>query len=198
MNSIIQSNISQKRQGSLRTKYAGFASSPISCKLAMKKSFNIVFLMLILSVQSLRRRVHEFSRNQIYKQSFKIFSERIPSLGQTLDVNLIAANPDLVVSHLKSRRGSEQLISDVTSIKTLRSERNALIVEGDAAKNTRKVLSQQIGQLMKEKRLEEVDNLKSQVESANAISTTADEKLAEIDFKIDKIFSVFPNLLDDR
>ena len=123
---------------------------------------------------------------------------RAPANDVSLDTNLLANNPDLVLSHLTSRRSSTELMESVSKIAALRTERNALIVQGDAAKNTRKTLSAQIGQLMKEGKTAEVDELKRQVEKANEVSAAADEAQGHIDRQIDAIFSVLPNLLDDR
>lgn len=128
----------------------------------------------------------------------KLFSSRPGANNLSLDVNLVATQPDLVISHLEARKSSKNLIDDVWKIQALRAERSALIVEGDRAKNTRKTLSQQIGMLMKEKRDEEIAQLKLKVEEASALSEAADNKLNEIDNSMNKLFAVFPNLLDDR
>ena len=126
-----------------------------------------------------------------------ISDERIKAERVSLDTNLIASNSDLVLSHLKSRRSSQELINDMMKIGDLRSQRNTLIQEGDAAKSERKSLSQKIGMLMKEKKEDEVGELKAQVEKANAISAAVDEKLNIVDNEINRLFSVLPNLLDD-
>lgn len=123
---------------------------------------------------------------------------RVPSNGASLDTNLLATNPEIVTSHLKSRRSNPSLLDDVAKIANLRKERNLLIVKGDAAKGIRKSLSQQIGQLMKEGKAEEVAELKRQVEDASATAGSTDEELAKIDAAINRLFSVLPNLLDDR
>lgn len=123
---------------------------------------------------------------------------RIPTNGVSLDVNLIASNQDLVMSHLTARRGSPQLMDDLKRMGELRSMRNALIVEGDTAKNLRKTLSAQIGQLMKEGKESEVAALKAQVEDANNRSAAAGEKQEKIDEEINRLFTLIPNLLDDR
>jgi seryl-tRNA synthetase len=122
---------------------------------------------------------------------------RVSSGGASLDVNLIASNTELVNSHLRSRKTDTKLVEDVDRIVSLRVERNKLIVEGDAAKSQRNSLSQQIGMLMKQKQLDQVDALKRQVEDASRIFADADEKLAAVDADIDRLFSVIPNLLDD-
>lgn len=124
--------------------------------------------------------------------------ERISSEGVSLDTTVVSTNPALVLSHLKARRSGESIVAHVSTIGSLRTERNALIVEGDAAKSTRKSLSLLIGQSMKEGKEEQVQALKLQVEQASAASAAADEKLAKIDADINAIFSIMPNLLDDR
>ena len=123
---------------------------------------------------------------------------RLPANGASLDTNLLATNPELVTSHLQSRRSNPSLLDDVSTIAALRTQRNQLIVKGDAAKSVRKNLSQQIGQLMKEGKTEEVAELKKQVEEASESSASSDLELVEIDASINKLFSVLPNLLDDR
>jgi len=134
----------------------------------------------------------------LYSTTAPSLEQRGSSSGLSLDTNLLATNPDLVLSHLKARRSGEQILADVSKIGALRSERNARIVEGDAAKSIRKTLSAKIGLAMKEGRESEVIEFKKQVEEASAASAVADEKQAVIDAEIDKLFSVIPNLLDDR
>lgn len=71
-------------------------------------------------------------------------------------------------------------------------------MKGDAAKAERNSLSQQIGQLMKNKQMDEVAELKRRVEAASLISAEVDAQLSGIDASIDSLLSVVPNLLDDR
>lgn len=136
--------------------------------------------------------------SQLFSSSGPQTSNRPTSNGVSLDVNLIASDPDLVMKHLLARRSNSQLENDLKRISDLRSKRNALIIEGDAAKGKRKTLSAQIGQLMKEKREAEVTELKALVEEANAIADGADAKRLDLEAEIDSLFSLIPNLLDDR
>lgn len=115
-----------------------------------------------------------------------------------MDTNLIASNTELVISHLKARRADSKILDEILKIKSLRAERNACIQEGDKAKNIRKSLSKDIGLMMKQNKLVEVEQLKQRVEEANFASGEADEKLARIDAEIKSIFPMIPNLLDDR
>jgi seryl-tRNA synthetase len=147
---------------------------------------------------SLAARFVSFSNLSYLEFNTHFISSRPPSDGLTLDTSLIASNTDLVVSHLKSRKADSKFVDDVMKIKQLRSERNACIMEGDKAKNIRKTLSKDIGAMMKANNIDEVNALKQKVELANVHSNEADEKLAKIDEDIKRIFSVIPNLLDDR
>lgn len=136
------------------------------------------------------------------KSKFSLFSTSTPRVLTngiiSLDTNLIATNPDLVISHLNARKSYGPIIEEINKIKKLRVDRTTCIMEGDSAKNLRKVLSKEIGSLMKANKIDEVNAIKLKVEEANKVSADCDEKLAAIDIEIDKIFSLVPNLLDDR
>ena len=125
-------------------------------------------------------------------------SERISSSGISLDPALLAENPELVLSHIKSRRGNPSLLNDVQRIGELRSLRNSAISQGNLAKSTRNNLSQEIGKLMKMGRTNEIDELKLQVEKAKDLATQLDMQLNDIDREMNDLLSMIPNLLDDR
>lgn len=129
----------------------------------------------------------------------KLESGRISAKDITLDTLLITQNPDLVRSHLRARRADPEFIDQtLQNIADLRSKRNALIVESDKYKGARKNISAEIGKLMKEKKLDDVETLKLQVQELNNKIETADIKLSEYDREIHNYFSFLPNLLDDR
>lgn len=123
---------------------------------------------------------------------------RIPSESKTLDTALIGNHPDLVLSHMKSRNCNEDVMNSISKISELRKKRNILILESDGAKSIRKTLSQKIGKLLKEGKIDEVEVLKLKVEESAKVSSDADAMLLDIETKIDALFSVIPNLLDDR
>jgi seryl-tRNA synthetase len=159
-----------------------------------------IVVSMLLKCSSLRQAFKSLSFGNKQHAAYSSFSQlnaRLPANSASLDTNLLATNPELVISHLQSRKSNSGLLKDVSTIATLRGERNALIFTGDAAKSVRKNLSQQIGQLMKEGKSEEVVELKKQVETASETSAAADVELEVIDAKINKLFSVLPNLLDD-
>lgn len=116
----------------------------------------------------------------------------------SLDANLVATNVDLVLEHLKARHVNDKLLEDVSKIPELRAKKNILIVAGDAARNTRKTISKDIGKLMAKGEKEQAELLKVKVEDANILAAKADEELSQIEQNIDTIMSMVPNLLDAR
>lgn len=158
--------------------------------------------MLIRDIAVIKSFVRKVGiRDQLSSSRFSSFSRlqaRLPANDVSMDTNLLATNPDLVTSHLTARRSNPALLDDVAKIAALRAERNQYIVTGDAAKGVRKTLSQQIGVLMKGGKADEVTELKRQVEEATVKAAECDAELVTVDAKINTLFSVLPNLLDDR
>lgn len=147
----------------------------------------------VVLTRSLQRRLRPFRLLQTAGSSSRPTANEL-----SLDSILISNQPELVASHLASRKVEQSAIDHVLQIKQLRIERINLIAAGDHAKHIRKALSKDIGMLMKEKKLKEADVLKVQVEAANVESAHADEKLLVVDKQIENILSTVPNLLDDR
>ena len=164
------------------------------------QSVTITLLLMFVSALSvsLSRSRHVSRCLRQLRMSTTSGAMRAASNDKSLDVNLIASDPDLVMQHLKARRASDSVMNDLRAIGDLRIRRNSLIFESDKAKSQRKTLSAQIGQLMKEKKEEEVAALKREVEDASAIAGKADEELKDIDAEINKKLFFIPNLLDDR
>lgn len=158
--------------------------------------------MLIRDISVIKSFVRKVGvRDQLSSSRYSSFTRlqsRVPANDVSMDTNLLAMNPDLVLSHLTSRRSNPALLEDVSKIAALRAERNQFIVKSDTAKGVRKNLSQKIGTLMKEGRADEVTELKRQVEEATVKAAECDAELVTIDAQINKLFSVLPNLLDDR
>ena len=168
----------------------------------MKHIFFSVFIMFVRDISFVKSFVkktnlkHQLSSFRGFSHS--ILNARLPANDVSMDTNLLATNPDLVTSHLTARRSNPALLEDVAKIANLRTERNQLIVKGDTAKGVRKTLSQKIGILMKEGKIDEVNELKRQVEEATVKAAECDAELETIDAQINTLFSVLPNLLDDR
>lgn len=134
----------------------------------------------------------------------KLVHGRIP-LGSltSLDSRAIIDNLDLVLSHLKARRASEETLSAATLIYSRNSERVSLIQLRDAALQTRNEQSKIIAKLMRDggtsaqKNQEEVEQAKKLSQAAADEASLADCKLAELEQETNSLLAGIPNLLED-
>ena len=69
--------------------------------------------------------------------------ERPSAAGLSLELRLVAENPELVKAHLADRCASEDTVASVDALVALSAERNGLIRAGDEARAVRKKLSEQ-------------------------------------------------------
>lgn len=125
---------------------------------------------------------------------------RIPRDGLSLEVKTIVSNTDLVLSHLKSRRASDEAMEAAQTIASLQSKRVALIQERDDFLNQRKEASAMVGKLMRDKDnadQEEVEKQKALSADAAEGAQKAEDALAEIQSTMDSLLAGIPNLLDD-
>lgn len=128
-------------------------------------------------------------------------TDRLSRENMSLDVRTIASHPDLVISHLKSRRASQDTIDAVTSIASLQEQRVALIQERDGFLNQRKEASAIVGKLMREAsddNAEEVEAAKQMSNQAAEGAAKAETALEEIQTQVDDLLAGIPNLLDDN
>ncbi|CAJ1964054.1 unnamed protein product [Cylindrotheca closterium] len=128
-------------------------------------------------------------------------NNRISRQDFSMDVKTIVGQTDMVLSHLKSRRASDETIEAANTIASLQSKRVALIQERDDFLNQRKEASAKVGMLMRNK--DEADP--KQVEEQKEISAKAAEgaekaetALEEIQSTMDTMLAGIPNLLDDN
>ena len=80
-----------------------------------------------------------------------------------LDRNLVLSDPDLVRENFENRNASEEMKSDLERLIFCIQRRRQLQTETDDLRAERKVLSKQIGGLMKQGKAEEAEGIKSQV-----------------------------------
>lgn len=134
-------------------------------------------------------------------ENLKTVNGRISRDNLSLDVKTIVSNTEMVLSHLKSRRASDEAIEATKTIASLQSERVALIQERDDFLNQRKEASALVGKLMRDKDNadpEEVEKQKAISASAAEGAQKADGKLEEIQSTMDSLLAGIPNLLDDN
>ena len=79
-----------------------------------------------------------------------------------IDIAILRADPDRVRENLK-KKFQENKLPLVDEALALDEKRRALQTEGDALRAARNALSKQIGMLMREKKTEEAEKVKAQV-----------------------------------
>lgn len=121
----------------------------------------------------------------------------------SLDARTVTQDIDLVLSHLQSRRASDETLNAAKTIESeLESKRKELIQARDKALQIRNEQSALIGQLMRKRGSDEFDEVA--VEEAKALSARAaddaslvEESLSGLQSEISTLLSSLPNLLDD-
>ena len=113
-----------------------------------------------------------------------------------IDINLIRTNPELVKNNIKKkfqdhkRKEVEEVIEIDTKIHTLKQE-------GDSLRAKRNILSQQIGTLMKEKKIEEANQIKNEVIKNNERISIIENEVSDLDNKIKQDMMSIPNIIAD-
>ena len=112
-----------------------------------------------------------------------------------IDINLIRTNPDFVKENIKKKFQDEKL-GYVDEVLALDSQIRELKKQGDDLRAQRNSLSQKIGMLMKNKQLEEAEEIKSQVVKNNEKIVEIEKQTEELAEKIKKDMMVIPNIID--
>ena len=92
-----------------------------------------------------------------------------------IDINLIRINPELVKENIK-KKFQDSKLELVDKVIKLDAENRQLKSEGDNLRQQRNTLSNQIGALMREKKVEEANAIKATVTEIN-------DKLKDIEVK---------------
>lgn len=131
-----------------------------------------------------------------------LINGRLPraSLPSSLDARSLSDNLDVVLSHLASRRASDETLEAAKMISVLNSDRVSLIKKRDEALQRRNECSGQVGKLMRETKGEETGEIKSLKEKASQAGEDAaevEEELNKIESRVNALLASLPNLLDD-
>ncbi|MBP3345157.1 MAG: serine--tRNA ligase [Clostridia bacterium] len=113
-----------------------------------------------------------------------------------IDINLIRTNSVLVKENIKKKFQDEKLPL-VDKVLELDAEHRKLKQEGDNLRAARNSLSQEIGKLMKEKKIEEANAIKAQVVANNERMVQIEEKEVQLGNEIKQIMMTIPNIIDD-
>ncbi len=113
-----------------------------------------------------------------------------------IDINLIRTNPELVKENIKKKFQNEKL-KNVDEIIKLDEKIRELKKEGDNLRSSRNSLSSQIGLLMKEKKIEEANGLKSKVQANNIRIGDIEKEEAALSLELKKLMMTIPNIIAD-
>ena len=112
-----------------------------------------------------------------------------------IDINLIRTNPELVKENIKKKFQDEKL-KLVDEVKEFDEKARALKQETEQKRSERKKLSDQIGLLMRNKKIEEANKLKVQVNEINNQIEDGEKVLEDLNQKIRERMLVIPNIMD--
>lgn len=112
-----------------------------------------------------------------------------------IDIKLIRENRELVKENIKKKFQDEKL-GLVDEVYDLDESRREYQTKMDALKADKNKMSSQIGVLMKEKKLEEVDEIKKKIASMTEEITSLEEKQNTLADEIKKRMMVIPNIMD--
>ena len=113
-----------------------------------------------------------------------------------LDINLIRKNPDVVRENIK-KKFQENKLHLVDEVIELDRQNREAMQKADSLRNQRKVLSKEIGGLMKQGKKEEAEQAKQKVAEAAAELERLEVKEEEYAQEIRKRMLIIPQIIDD-
>ena len=113
-----------------------------------------------------------------------------------IDIKLIRENKDLVKENIKKKFQDEKLPL-VDEIYNLDTEYRNARVKADTLRGNKNKMSSKIGELMRDKKIDEANKIKSEVSSMQSEIESLEAKEVELEEKINKIMMVIPNIIDE-
>ena len=112
-----------------------------------------------------------------------------------LDIKFVRENPEVVKQNIKNKFQDAKLPL-VDEVIALDKKIRELKQEGESLRASRNDLSKQIGQLMREKKIEEANKIKEIVNKNNQRIAEIDPLLEELQAELTKKMLVIPNIID--
>ena len=112
-----------------------------------------------------------------------------------IDINLIRTNKELVKENIK-KKFQDQKLPLVDEVEELDKKFRATKQEVDELRASRNTLSSKIGALMKDKKIEEANQVKEQVKKNNDRIAKLESEEEVLSEKIKKIMMTIPNIID--
>jgi len=112
-----------------------------------------------------------------------------------IDINLIRKNPEIVKENIKRKFQDKKLVL-VDEVITLDIKVRELKQEGDNLRALRNTLSQQVGAFMREKKIDEANEVKATVVKNNERISEIEKEVASIETEIKQKMMQIPNIID--
>ncbi len=113
-----------------------------------------------------------------------------------IDIKLIRENKDLVIDNIK-KKFQEEKIPLVEEVLTLDKRVRELKLEGDNLRQQRNSISETIGELMKNKMVEEANSKKEEVKKINEELINIEKEEEELAVQIREKMLVIPQIIDE-
>ncbi len=112
-----------------------------------------------------------------------------------IDIKLLRTNPELVKDNIKKKFQDEKLPL-VDEVVELDEKVRKLKAEGDELRAYKNKASSMIGQLMREKKIDEANNIKKELALIPEKIDANEKETAEIEARIKQIMMTIPNIID--
>ena len=113
-----------------------------------------------------------------------------------IDINIVRTNPELVKENIK-KKFQDHKLGYVDEVLDLDIRIRNLKKEGDELRASRNSLSSKIGQLMREKKIEEANEIKAQVVKNNQRIVEVENEETELSAKLKTLMMSIPNIIDE-
>ena len=112
-----------------------------------------------------------------------------------IDIKFLRENPDVVKQNIKNKF-QDQKLHLVDEVIELDKKYREVKQNGDELRSQRKTLSEQVGQLMREGKKEEAENIKEQVKKINEKLVENEEQEEKYSAEIKERMMKIPNIMD--
>lgn len=113
-----------------------------------------------------------------------------------IDINLIRNNPELVKENIK-KKFQDKKLPLVDEVISLDKELRNIKVKADNLRNERNTLSKEIGNFMRDKKIDDANKNKEKVTNINSELINLEEKEEKLAKEIEKKMMVIPNIIAD-
>ena len=112
-----------------------------------------------------------------------------------IDINLIRTNPELVKENIRKKFQDEKLVL-VDKARVLDEQIRKFKSECENLRSLRNSKSSEIGALMRDKKINDANAIKEEVNKINEAITKDEAKQADLEQKLKQIMMVIPNIID--